>query len=388
MLCLYGDNVVVLTPDRDLESTRLATGSVYSEIRKMTSGKLPAGIRERETYLPKHSPNGVILHDEMRTLMSNAERWFAADGTRRRVVGRLEEPEGVVSPEAQAQAPPHQQPPEQGPEGEQRWLVVYASDGRGVGDEMAIGADVQRLFVGGKEFSMFSDDGREVLCRGVRHEDFHLVQRAALAGVNVEPPAERDLRILPVIFDSAGERWRTVSEAVPEFEDVEFDDYPLQGPRTVSHDTRQLRRLGLDFVQHHESWLKKSGVRPTDRSVHEHSSVCRALNLMMCYDQLNLPAIAAAEALNRRRTLIEHAHQGRPDAPSYEGAEDFLGVRESADGSIVDPALAAFAAKRQATKAEVMKQTRLASEEKRLSRKGEGKGNKEKEDGGKAPGKP
>ncbi|CAK9053892.1 Regulator of nonsense transcripts 1-like, partial [Durusdinium trenchii] len=85
---------------------------------------------------------------------------------------------------------------------------------------------------------------------------------------------------------------------------------------------------------------------------------------MMCYDQLNLPAIAAAEALNRRRTLIEHAHQGRPDAPSYEGAEDFLGVRESADGSIVDPALAAFAAKRQATKAEVMKQTRLASEEK------------------------
>ncbi|CAK9091403.1 Protease PrsW (Protease responsible for activating sigma-W) [Durusdinium trenchii] len=387
MLCLYGDNVVVLTPDRDLESTRLATGSVYSEIRKMTSGKLPAGIRERETYLPKHSPNGVILHDEMRTLMSNAERRFAADGTRRRVVGRLEEPEGVVSPEAQAQAPPHQQPPEQGPEGEQRWLVVYASDGRGVGDEMAIGADVQRLFVGGKEFSMFSDDGREVLCRGVRHEDFHLAQRAALAGVNVEPPAERDLRILPVIFDSAEERWRTVSEAVPEFEDVEFDDYPLQGPRTVSHDTRQLRRLGLDFVQHHESWLKKSGVRPTDRSVHEHSSVCRALNLMMCYDQLNLPAIAAAEALNRRRTLIEHAHQGRPDAPSYEGAEDFLGVRESADGSIVDPALAAFAAKRQATKAEVMKQTRLASEEKRLSRKGEGKGNKEKEDGGKAPGK-
>ena len=229
MLCLYGDNVVVLTPDRDLESTRLATGSVYSEIRKMTSGKLPAGIRERETYLPKHSPNGVILHDEMRTLMSNAERRFAADGTRRRVVGRLEEPEGVVSPEAQAQAPPHQQPPEQGPEGEQRWLVVYASDGRGVGDEMAIGADVQRLFVGGKEFSMFSDDGREVLCRGVRHEDFHLVQRAALAGVNVEPPAERDLRILPVIFDSAEERWRTVSEAVPEFEDVEFDDYPLQG---------------------------------------------------------------------------------------------------------------------------------------------------------------
>ena len=39
-----------------------------------------------------------------------------------------------------------------------------------------------------------------------------------------------------------------------------------------------------------------------------------------------------------------------------------MGIREGADGSIVDPALAAFAAKRQASKAEVMKQTRLAQE--------------------------
>lgn len=88
---------------------------------------------------------------------------------------------------------------------------------------------------------------------------------------------------------------------------------------------------------------------------------------MMCYDQLNLPAIAAAEALNRRRAPIEHAHQGRPDAPSYEGAEDFLALRESAGPSTVDPAVASFAAKHQATKAGVMKQTRLAAEEKRLS---------------------
>ena len=99
--------------------------------------------------------------------------------------------------------------------------------------------------------------------------------------------------------------------------------------------------------------------------------------MMMCYDQLNLPALASAEALNRRRTLIEHAHQGRPEAPSYEGAEDFLGVRESSDGSIIDPALAQHAARRQAAKAEVMKQTRLAAEEKRLVKKGDGKGGKD-----------
>ena len=42
------------------------------------------------------------------------------------------------------------------------------------------------------------------------------------------------------------------------------------------------------------------------------------------------------------------AHQGRPDAPSYECAEDVMGLREMADGSLFDPALTQHAAKRQA----------------------------------------
>ena len=213
-------------------------------------------------------------------------------------------------------------------------------------------------------------------------------QELLLSRGTIPEPPERDVRIMPVLFDSADERWRTVQECVPDLEEVDFDDFPLQGPRTICHDVRQLRRLGMDFVQHHESWLKKSGVRSSDRSVYEHASLCRALNYMMCYDQLNVGALASSEAMNRRRTLIEHAHQGRPDAPSYEGSEEFLGIRESTDGSIIDPALTQHAARRQAAKAEVLKQSRLAAEERRHVRgkeeevrprkgeKGEGKGAK------------
>ena len=112
---------------------------------------------------------------------------------------------------------------------------------------------------------------------------------------------------------------------------------------------------------------------------------------MMCYDQLNLCGLASAEALNRRRTLIEHAHQGRPDAPSYEGAEDFMGVRDAADGSLIDPSLTSYSAKKQAGRAEVLKQNRLAAEERRLAKGPGGKPgkNKEREDGANAgPGKP
>lgn len=104
-------------------------------------------------------------------------------------------------------------------------------------------------------------------------------------------------------------------------------------------DVRQLRRQSMDFMMHHESWLKNSGVRSTDRSVYEHACICRVLHYMVSYDQLNVVSLASAEALNRRRALIEIAHQGRPEGPSYEGAEEILGVRESADGSVVDPAI-------------------------------------------------
>lgn len=173
---------------------------------------------------------------------------------------------------------------------------------------------------------------------------------------------------------------------VAEIEEIDFDDFPLQGPRTVAHDVRQLRRLGLDFNQRHESWLKKSGVRSSDRSVHEHGTLCRALPCMLCYDQLNIAALASAEAINRRRSLIEFAHSGRPDAPSYEGAEEFLGVRESSDGTIVDPALQSHVAKKQAVKAEISKNSRLAAEERRLAgKKGDDKGKGDK-GGGKGSG--
>ena len=111
---------------------------------------------------------------------------------------------------------------------------------------------------------------------------------------------------------------------------------------------------------------------------------------MVCYDQLNLGALASAESLNRRRALIEMAHHGRPEAPNYEAAVEVLGIREMADGSLVDPALTQHAARRQAAKAEILRQTRPAAEERRhLLRRGDddkghdkggGKGRKGKED--------
>ena len=247
---------------------------------------------------------------------------------------------------------------------EQVWVVVYGSMGDRLGDQIEPPAEPGVLHVGGLEHKLFSRGGAILLARSVSSEGApHLSDL-------VRGAPEKDVRVLPVMYDTADERWRTLAEAMPEIAEIDFDDFPLAGPRTLYRGMKQLRRLGFDWVQHHESWTRKSGVRPTDRSVHEHSSICRALNFMLCYDQLHLPALASAESFNRRRSLIEIAHQGRPEAPSYEAAEEYVGVREAADGTVVGPALTQRAAKRQAARAEILKQNRLAAEEKRHLRAG------------------
>ena len=387
LIPIQGDEVVVVTPDRDIEVTTLRPGAVYTEVHRFDQGRLPAGVRDRHTYLPKHSGGGNIDAAEFRRLVGQGEKVLDRHRRRQGVGGKG----GAKGADA---ADP--EPEVEAGEGEAVSLVLYRSGGGQLGEELTPPADATQTVLNGKEFALFSMGGEEFLTRRVNVRDVARMQ-GLLQSVAVDPePPEKDIRVLSVLFDSAEERWRTLAEAAPDLEEADYDDFPLNGPRTLYHDIRQLRRLGMDFVQHHESWVKKSGVRNTDRSVYEHASVCRVLNLMLCYDQLNVTSLASAEALNRRRTLIEQAHQGRPEAPSYEAAEDIMGIREAGDGSIIDPALTQFAAKKAAGRAEIMKQTRLAAEEKQHARKqgSEGKGggkssNKQKEKTGQeAPGQP
>ena len=45
-------------------------------------------------------------------------------------------------------------------------------------------------------------------------------------------------------------------------------------------------------------------------------------------------------------SVVEFAHHGCPEAPSYEGAEDVLRARESSDGAMIDPVLSMSGLKR------------------------------------------
>ena len=356
--CYGADQVLVVTPDRETFRTELVVGETYSDIKRISSTRLPGGLSENDTYMAKHSGDGNFSREELLQMVQEAE---TPPGPRRRIAGKLGA-DGLRHPAPSAGVVPRG-----------TRLVCFSSSGHDVGEQVIPPEGVMAQKVGGNMYKLYSRGGSVWLAQGVSAEDASTIG----ASLKRKPEGEteeraKDVRLLEVLFDSSEERWRTLSEAVIEYQEVEFEDYPLAGPRTLLRDARQLRRNGMDFIQHHESWLRKSGVRSSDRSVHEHAALCRALNYLACYDQLNIPALAGAECLNRRRSLIEMAHQGRPEAPSYECVDDVLGYKEAADGSVIDPSLVQHAAKRQAAKAEILKQTRLAAEEKRhLHRKGE-----------------
>ena len=52
-------------------------------------------------------------------------------------------------------------------------------------------------------------------------------------------------------------------------------------------------------------------------------------------------------------------------APVYEGSEFFMGVRESQDGSVVDPASVRWVSERLHVESEILKQQRLSQQERR-----------------------
>ena len=177
-----------------------------------------------------------------------------------------------------------------------------------------------------------------------------------------------DLRILPVKFDEAGERARRLDETVPYVIEQEFEDWPLDAVRNTRYVMRQLRSGSRTWLTSHTEWVKYSGIRNTDRAIHEHKLLSKALDLAQSYDQLHMVNLACVEVLVFRRMLIESAYRGHPDTPKYTGGEYMLGYRED-DAAIINPAALQYVSKKMKQDTEVMKEHRLKVEEEAAVRK-------------------
>ncbi len=203
-------------------------------------------------------------------------------------------------------------------------------------------------------------------------------------------PAEtqlaEDLRVLAVHYERDGRRFRRLADCEPDYFEEVFGDWPLRGDRNTGNNMRDLRREDRTWLTHHEDWVSKSGVRQNDRSVHEHKALCTALHWGTVYDQLQLPNLAMAETLNNRRQLIEHAHEGHPEQPRWDGADDWVGYKNRGSGTLIDPKREQYVAARQSEKAKILEASIKAKEvNAQWLRRGGGDGGGEGAGGDKKP---
>ena len=146
-------------------------------------------------------------------------------------------------------------------------------------------------------------------------------------------------------------------------QETNFDDWPLDGVRSVRTVVKDLRRANKSFMDSHFDWARSSGVRPADRAVHEHRTLSNILELMQSYDQLSIVNLASAESTLKRRVLIEHGCSGRPENPRYDGAEQFMGLRDTEKGEVVDRQAVRHQAQKRKDEGQVLKERRLKLEE-------------------------
>ena len=181
--------------------------------------------------------------------------------------------------------------------------------------------------------------------------------------------AGADSRVLDIRTDEAGERWRTVPEAHAASREVAFEDWPIDGGRSAQWTLKMLRRGNKSFLGSHTDWVKNSGVRATDRAVHEHAVLSKALETAVSWDQLNITNCACMEVLIKRRMLLEDAYKGRPEAPRFEGAEHFMGWSMDEGGEIVDPDAVRVRSNRLKEETAVLRELRLKREESEAGKK-------------------
>lgn len=183
----------------------------------------------------------------------------------------------------------------------------------------------------------------------------------------------KDLRTLPIKFDSQGTRRRDFFEAVAA---MSADELPggklqLEGPSTAMQVLRSLTSRGLTPITDHERWVRSSEIAKQDRSLYEMEVLSRVLEAMVMVDQLNVPNLKSGEMILRRWQLIKEAHRISPAAPDYSSSDFFMGWEVEAGAN---QSLSKYVAERLKDQAAIAKETRKAREEADSKKRGRGNG--------------
>lgn len=181
---------------------------------------------------------------------------------------------------------------------------------------------------------------------------------------------------MAVKYSANGDRLRTFRDSVGEMVSTELEDFPYE-PRTCMEYLRAIQSVSESCHAQHLAWVAQSRVPEGSRAVFEDETLAQILDTAICYDALNVTNLASFELLVRRRQLIAAAHSHNASAPSYDGADYYLGNRYRQGGSIVVPSLTDHVSKKLQEDSAILKERRKLAEAKAGTKnapKGSGRG--------------
>lgn len=200
-----------------------------------------------------------------------------------------------------------------------------------------------------------------------------MLARTSEATEGTDRYAAEDARTLEVRYSPSGERHRGFKETVASMVQSDFDDFPLE-PRTTLSYLRAVSSVAESAFAQHLGWVSQSRIPDGDRAIYENEVLSRCIDLAISYDALNIANLASFELLVRRKQLLAEAHAYNPSAPSYEGADHFLGTSYRPGGAIVVPELTEHVSRKLHQESQILKEKRKQAEYKDSKGKPKGKG--------------
>ena len=347
-----GLDYTIATPDHDIytETLDISNPDLVDCVAGLPGGGIPPGINPASVYA--FAP---MTADALAGLMSAGRVEAGLERARR----------GIVAGGAVAAAPAAPVA------GADVWVLAECWNGMKIGDRVTpVGAVPMLDTMGLTTMGAGTPSAKTVMIKQIKEEDIpgfceERIQgmRMAEASAGDDKSVADDVRTLEVRYGANGERLRTFRESIKEFQQVEFQDFPLT-PRTALDYCRAIVAVSESAVAQHHMWVAAARIPEGDRSVFEDETLARILDTAITYDSLDVSNLCCMELVVRRRQLIADAHSQTPGMPSYLAADHYMGQSYRAGGGIVTPSLTDHVSKQLAAQTAIMKEKRKMEEAK------------------------
>jgi hypothetical protein len=140
--------------------------------------------------------------------------------------------------------------------------------------------------------------------------------------------------------------------------------HPLsQGPPAAPNVAKSITASGFEPQGFQTNWVASSGVSARSGVCLEHGLILTVLHMICCIDRLNVFQLASSEYLCRRLLQIQRAVRRSPRSPDFEGLEAFTSHSLDPSGGVLAVGFDRHVASVQKDEAFILKQQRMAREE-------------------------